>query len=151
MNVKFSDDFKEKTKYKKLSPRERGRLINERFENLTLDQIKKATSRIDIAKMLGYTDSHINAGVTWVARAIKEGKLKESFYGYSAEGKVENMYELPSTDPRYSKDAKTTELKAEKSDNFELLSASILVGDTTKVSVENISVENLAKLINFLK
>lgn len=56
-------------------------------------KLSRATCRLDITKMLGFSGGY-DAGYTWVSSIVKEGILEEVFLGFDKNGKPEYEYHV---------------------------------------------------------
>lgn len=87
---------------KDLSVRQRGRLLFAKLQELDNDgTLSKATSRADVATLVGYTEEQAKAGYSWVSNLINRGHLSEIVQGWTPSGKMIAEYHMTGTEPSY--------------------------------------------------
>ncbi len=109
--VTFSPEFIEKTKYKKPKTRKRNKLLKTSFSELTVEQLSKAETRGDVARLMGYSTPNMKAGNTYVGALIRDGKLVEVPLGYNKGRSAVCNYYFASDDRRVKDTIKTTEIE----------------------------------------
>lgn len=97
--------FTKKTKeamHRGMSVREKGRVLFSRLEELDKDgTLSKATSRADVARLVGYSEERAKAGYSWVSNLIRRGHLTETIREWTPSGKMVAEYHLANTRPDY--------------------------------------------------
>lgn len=87
---------------KDLSVRQRGRLLFAKLQELDNDgTLSKATSRADVATLVGYTEEQAKAGYSWVSNLIRRGHLSETIQEWTPSGKMIAEYHTTGTKPSY--------------------------------------------------
>lgn len=98
--VKFTEDFKTKTKSKKLSPREIGKLRWQKIiEAEKRGELQFCGTRKDVAVLAGY-DRNEKKGVMWVRNMINRGHLTETLA--EAKGIYSTYYYSTGSKPKYN-------------------------------------------------
>ena len=87
---------------KDLSVRQRGRLLFAKLQELDNDgTLSKATSRADVATLVGYTEEQAKAGYSWVSNLIRRGHLSEVIQEWTPSGKMIAEYHTTGSKPSY--------------------------------------------------
>lgn len=88
---------------KGLTRTERGELRFKRLKELEdSGKLSKATSRLDIVRMMGFTDDRTyGTGYNWVSNLVRRGKLSETLMSTGPMGKMEFEYHIIKT-PKYN-------------------------------------------------
>lgn len=98
--VKFTEDFKNKTKGKKLSPREVGKLRWQKIvEAEKRGELQFCGTRKDVAVLAGY-DRDEKKGVMWVRNMINRGHLTETLA--EAKGVYSTYYYSTGSKPKHT-------------------------------------------------
>lgn len=102
----FTKETKEKME-KGLNKRQRGKLRFERLQEAEKDgRLQKAKTRMDIARIAGFSDRQYKTGYSWVMNMLTRKHLIEHMVALGKNGRAEYEYSLGST-PDYGM-AKTT-------------------------------------------
>lgn len=108
--VNFTEDFKSKTKGKKLSPREIGKLRWQRIvEAEKRGELQFCGTRKDVAALAGYNRDETK-GAMWVRNMINRGHLTETLA--EAKGIYSTYYYSTGSKPKYNNF--TTEYKPQR-------------------------------------
>ena len=98
--VNFTEDFKNKTKGKKLSPREIGKLRWQKIvEAEKRGELQFCGTRKDVAALAGY-DRNEAKGATWVRNMINRGHLIETLA--EAKGIYSTYYYSTGSKPKHT-------------------------------------------------
>lgn len=100
---KLSFTKKTQDKMKKgMSVREKGKILFARLQELEENgTLSKATSRADVARLVGYTEERAKAGYSWVSNLIHRGHIKETILEWTPSGKVVAEYHTTGSMPDY--------------------------------------------------
>lgn len=83
---------------KPLGRQEKGVLLYNKLKELDeKGYLSQAKSRVDVARMCGYTN--YKSGWAWVANMVRKGSLKEILVGKTPDGKNEYEYHIGSRKP----------------------------------------------------
>ena len=118
--VTFSKEFEEKTKYKKLSRKQKNRLRMQKFESLSSSKLSQCHTVMDIIRVLGMEEpkSQSQAGRKFVNKLLQEKKI----LAYET-GEIRGAYRLfdycfPSTDPRSKENLSNTPIVEKAKTSF---------------------------------
>ncbi len=108
--VTFSKDFEEKTKYKKLSRKQKNHLRMLRFEALTSAKLGQCHTVIDIVRALGLEEpkNQSQAGRKFVNKLLDDKKILAYETGEMRGAYRLHDYCFPSTDPRSKENLSNT-------------------------------------------
>lgn len=138
--VNFTEDFKTKTKGKKLSPREIGKLRWQKIiEAEKRGELQFCGTRKDVAVLAGY-DRNETKGVMWVRNMINRGHLIETLA--EAKGIYSTYYYSTKSKPKHTNF--TTEPKPQK-----LVKATIKYGGI-EIALENYCASDIATIAKSL-
>lgn len=97
----FRKETKDKMK-KGITVREKGRILFDRLRELDEDgTLSKASSRADVAKLVGYSEERSKAGYAWVSNLIRRGHLEEIAREWTPSGKMVAEYHVANSSPDY--------------------------------------------------
>lgn len=131
--VNFTEDFKNKTKSKKLSPREIGKLRWQKIvEAEKRGELQFCGTRKDVAVLAGY-DRNETKGVMWVRNMINRGHLIETLA--EAKGIYSTYYYSTKSMPTYAN--YTAEPKPQR-----FVKATIKYGDI-EIALENYCADDI--------
>lgn len=87
---------------KSMSFREKGKILFARLQELDNDgTLSKATSRADVARLVGYSEERAKAGYAWASNLIKRGHLTEIIQEWTPSGRMIAEYHLAGSMPDY--------------------------------------------------
>lgn len=93
-NVKFTNEFKAKTR-KKLGNTRKKELRLQCLADAEKDgKLDKAKTRYDVAKLAGFTDKQKQSGYLWVYKQVKAGTIIEHIADYRKNGTAEYEYHI---------------------------------------------------------
>ena len=144
--VNFTEDFKNKTKGKKLSPREIGKLRWQKIvEAEKRGELQFCGTRKDVAALAGY-DRNEAKGATWVRNMINRGHLIETLA--EARGIYSTYYYSTGSKPKHTgfnlESKPQNEPKPQK-----LMKATIKYGDM-EIALENYCASDIATIAKSL-
>lgn len=97
----FRKETKDKMK-KEITVREKGRILFDRLRELDEDgTLSKASSRADVARLVGYSEERSKAGYAWVSNLIRRGHLEETIREWTPSGKMVAEYHVADSSPDY--------------------------------------------------
>lgn len=137
-------------KQKPLNKRQKNKLIMEKFDKLTSEELGFAHSRKEIAKLLGYTDETAKAGAQVVGRLIKNKLLKEDFVGIGVDGFPENMYTKPGTPTEKKAPVVIPPTKPIEITKEENRMQVVLHFENSSMEIKDITTEDLIQIIKSL-
>ena len=144
--VTFTPEFVEKTKYKKLNRLEKGKLMKERFEAITPEQLSQVHSRNELAELLGYKKGE-KAGNSYVIQLIKKGKIIEQPTGEIQNRTIISDYCFPSADSRSKKGLREIIKPVEKQENKISPKISIDLRDIS-ITLENPTIDIISAVFD---
>lgn len=106
----MNDTYKYSINLSNKKKRQNTKALKERFNKITQEELSQVTSRRELARLCGYTDKNMSAGVSFITRLIAKKKLIEEFSSRDGQ-RVINNYFFPSADNRNHENIKNVKKK----------------------------------------